>query len=531
MPSFKDSLFYALSMMLILLPSFANACFTVVAGKAATASGRVTLARNSDSKDTRRAKNFTIYATPEGHKLYIGLPYWDLAHSPNSDMAQVATNHHGVSISATQTIQNNQQALALDSPSFTGKGVTEANIPAIVMPKATTAREGIAILGKALETKGMNDSVGFGVLIGDSHEAWYFETLSGHQWVAIRIPDNMYFVAANGPGQIQGYEPLRYTYLFSNYNGINPINFASLHGFAYFENAIFNFRETYGDIQPTTDRIANNIRVAYAQHLLNPNTRPFNQAIVNSHSFPMLLTPEHPIQIKELQQLQASHYEEYPEFDPFLQSTKDKGTRPTYRPVANLRASNAHITEIGEASECHSSFQSEPDYSIANLEYIALGMPTLSFYLPLYYGITTIPSQLQGATNQADSYSLFWQFKKLQVLTFLHDNDKAIPYQFKARQTYINTHYKALYEQIAKKKIELEQNYQIQKDPKLIDTFTEETVDALSHLNQIMIQYFLNRLDIDKRYGLKNDDERNRWFTHLAREQECAYRSQAEVRC
>lgn len=500
------------------LISYANAsCFTIIAGKEATASGKVIIARNSESKDARRAKNLKIYATTEGTKLYIGLPYWDLAFDPSYDMAQVATNRYGVAISATQTIQSNRIALTLDPPTLSGQGVSEPNIPAIVMPHATSAKEGIQLLGKAIQARGVNDGWGFGVLIGDSQEAWYLETLSGHQWVAIRIPDNVYFVAANGAGQIQSYEPNKYNYLLSSYKGADPISFALNTNFAHFENNVFNFRETYGDVQRATNRNNNYVRIAYAQHLLNPSTRPFNQAILNQHAFPMFLTPEHLIQVDEIKTIQSSHYEDYPEFDPYLWSDKSERRPPFYYPIANPRTSNAHITEIGEPLP-------EKDYSLSNLEYIALGMPTLSFYLPIYYGLNTIPKQLMYATDHADNQSLFWQFRKLQALVFWSDPEKNIPFAFKERQAYIYKHYQALYEVVAQKQTQLEQQYQTLKDPKLIDDFTQETVEAVSQLNNQLINHFLVELNIDSQYKIKSDSEQNQWFTRTIREQDCFYR-------
>ncbi|MDP1614871.1 MAG: C69 family dipeptidase, partial [Methylococcales bacterium] len=367
------------------------------------------------------------------------------------------------------------------------------------------------------QARGVNDGWGFGVLIADAQEAWYLETLSGHQWVAVRIPDNKYFVAANGAGQIQGYEPDKYSYLLSSYKGINPITFATNSNFAHFENEIFNFRASYGDVQRATNRNSNYVRMAYAQHFFNPSTQPFNQSVLNQNAFPMLLTPEHPITIEELKTLQASHYQDFPEFDPYLSSVKEESDRPFYYPIANLRTSNAHITEIAAELIDH-------DYAISNLEYIALGMPTISFYLPIYYGLTTIPSQLKGANHKADNRSLFWQFRKLQTLVFWSDPDKHIPFEFITRQAYIYKHYEALYKVIAAKQAQLEQKYAALKDPKLIDTFTQETVDAVSQLNQQLIDYFMHDLDIENQYHLTTTHEQNQWFTRAARQQDCFYR-------
>jgi dipeptidase len=509
--------FIIVTMLNMLFIFDAHACLTIIAGKHATANHKVIIARNSDSKDARRAKNLKIYTLIDGAKIYIGLPYWDLAFDPAYDMAQVATNQFGVSISATQTIQSNRIALTLDPPSGTGKGVSEPNIPSIVMPTSDSAANAIRLLGKAIESRGVNDGWGFGVLIADSKEAWYLETLSGHQWVAIRIPDNVYFVAANGPGQIQEYLPQKYTYLMSNYRDQNPIEFAVNHGIAHYINTTFNFRETFADLQRANNRSSNYVRIAYVQHQLNPSTHAFNAAIINEGTYPMFLQPEHPITLDEVKSIQSSHYEDYPEFDPYIWSYQEDSDHPFYYPIANPRTSNAHLTEIGEPFE-------NGDVSISNVQYIALGMPGLSFYLPIYYGITRIPTRLAGGTNKADEHSLFWQFRKIQTLVFLHDPVKNIPYEFKEREAYVTQQYQKLQQRIFEKQQLLEQTYAATHDTKLIDHFTQETVDEVTQVNEQIIAHFLFKLSIDSSYNISNSPERNTWFTLNMRKQDCFYR-------
>ena len=509
-----------LAASLLVISTHVDACFTLIAGKKATASQKIMLARTSDTNNAQRSKNFKFYLDDDGHILYTGLPYSDVESDPSNDMAQVAMNRYGVAISATQTIKNNPVSLSLDPRTRHDQGITEANIPALVMPTATSAKEAIQILGAAIETVGVKNS-GFGVLIGDHYEAWYLETLSGHQWVAIRIPDTMYFVAANGPVQIQEYEPQTYQYQLSQYNGKDPIRFALDHQIAVYEQGKFNFRLTYGDIQPATDIIGNTIRISYAQHFLSPSSQSFNHDIIlHPVTAPMFLKPDQLISVATVKSLQSSHYRHSPELDPYATKTP----HPLYRSISNVRTSNAHITEIGEPDVNNGS-------SLSHLEYIALGMPSLSVYLPIYYGLTQIPTKLQGSTNTADDNSLFWQFRKLQVLALLFDPEHQIPYDFNSRESYIRAHYKNLNHYIDTAQKKLTKQYMQQPNPQLIDQFTQTIVEAIHHTNQSLISHFLLTLNIDQHYGFTTDDERNRWFTRMAHEQECLYRSQGESQC
>lgn len=493
------------------------ACFSIVAGKEATATLTPLISRTSDSKDARRAKHLKIYRTMSGEKLYLGLPYWDLAIDPSYDMAQLSVNRYGVALSATQTIQSNRMALLLDPPSQTGQGVSEPNIPAIVMPMATSAREGIEILGKAIESRGVNDGWGFGVQLADENEVWYLETLSGHQWVAIRIPDDQYFVAANGPGQIQEYLPDTYDYLMSHYRNRTPIEFAEVYGFAEHEHHIFNFRKSYGDLLHSNNRNNNFIRIAYAQHKLSPSTQPFDRAHIEQGVFPMFLRPDHLIEISDIQNIQSSHYEEFPNFDPYSWSYEETQTTSFYYPIANPRTSNAHVTIV-------KPHLYNNDVNISQIEYVALGMPGLSVYLPIYYGLTKVPTRLSGSTSKADDHSLFWQFRKIQSLVFLSDYAHNIPYDFFNRKKYVQMHYEGLNRTIQTLQKSLEENYQLTQDTRLINEFTQTIVDLVSQKNEQIIAHFIQELHFDDVYQLHNDLDRNLWFAQLLRHQDCFYR-------
>ena len=145
---------------------------------------------------------------------------------------------------------------------------------------------------------------------------------------------------------------------------------------------------------------------------------------------------------EDIQTLQSSHYEDYPELDPYQWPAHDKIQRPFYYPIANPRTSNAHITEITPPL-------SGSDVSISNVQYIAIGMPGFSIYFPFYFGLSHVPAALATGNNKADDISLFWQFRKVQTLVFLSDPDHAIPYDFKERQALVAARYDTLNAHIA----------------------------------------------------------------------------------
>lgn len=73
-------------------------------------------------------------------------------------------------------------------------------------------------------------------------------------------------------------------------------------------------------------------------------------------------------------------------------------------------------------------------------------MPTVSLYIPIYYGLSKLPKALTQATNKVDSSKLFWQFRMLQTLVFLSDSEKNIPFNPAERIDFIQKNYQKMAE-------------------------------------------------------------------------------------
>lgn len=57
------------------------------------------------------------------------------------------------------------------------------------------AREAVENYGKIMETYGSSESNTF--MIADQQEAWYLESYSGHQWCAVKMPEDAVAVFGN----------------------------------------------------------------------------------------------------------------------------------------------------------------------------------------------------------------------------------------------------------------------------------------------------------------------------------------------
>ena len=69
---------------------------------------------------------------------------------------------------------------------YTEDGASEMWISGYIAAVSATAREAVENYGKIMETYGSSESNTF--MIADQTEAWYLESYSGHQWVAVKMP-------------------------------------------------------------------------------------------------------------------------------------------------------------------------------------------------------------------------------------------------------------------------------------------------------------------------------------------------------
>lgn len=107
--------------------------------------------------------------------------------------SEAGTNEKGVSVSSTLTTDMNDKVNAKDPRVATGIG--EYSIADFVLSQASTARQGVQLLGAVIDEEGSQDCNQ--ILIGDATETWIFMQLSGHQWCAVKAPADMVSVNPN----------------------------------------------------------------------------------------------------------------------------------------------------------------------------------------------------------------------------------------------------------------------------------------------------------------------------------------------
>lgn len=383
-------------------------CTSIVVGERATADGSFLIARSADSSSLK-AQHFLVHPAvrhPAG-SLYScrehgGLNDFTHPHPEQSlaftTIANWQTHLHGaagfneagVGLTGTESIFARDDALAID-PYNKIDGISEDDIPDVILARAHSAKEACALLGRIIETQGAAE--GFGVGFIDRRDVWYLETGTGHQWLAQRCPAEQYFASGN-QGRLTDYDPESDQMMASP----TLVSWAREHGFYRPEDGAFNFSAAYTR-NDDRDRTYNDPRVWTMQKRFNPS---LEQAPDDGRRYPVYLTPEKPITPADLMAVMRDHYEGTAH-DPYGHGLN--GAEP-WRPISVFRTYEAHVLQV----------RPQLPQAVGCVLHVAFGMADLSCFMPFYQGFTDIPAHYALGTNRADNLSIYWKFRKLQTL-------------------------------------------------------------------------------------------------------------------
>lgn len=385
------------------------ACTTIIVGSKASEDGSVIIARNVDqqglaaqhfvvhknkknekgSKFHSLANNFS-YPLPHTSLKYTGTPMW---YTNNTSFEEAGINELNVAVSATETIHNSTLGLKFD-PYQANTGINEDSIASVLLPRIQSSKEGVQLLGHIIETQGAAE--GFGVAIADKKHAWYLETASGHQWVAIRIPDNQCLVAANQSRIQQINLNNSSEYLSSP----NLVSFSKAHHLTNSQNNTFNCRNAYAELTPHDSQL-NYPRLARLFKLYSSNVT-YNQ---KKGLFPTLFSPRKPLKILDIIH-GLQDYQQNTSHDPYITQNPDE----KWRPISVFKTLQSHIISINK--------NRLP--SIRGIQYLAMGMSSFSLYVPFFTGLSSTPAEYQKGNNTSDDKSAYWTYRKMQTLVMMN---------------------------------------------------------------------------------------------------------------
>lgn len=241
------------------MPTSALACTQMYMGKNLTADGNTYYGRAEDF-GARYVKHFGIEPAHEPGFKYSSIEsvfeytsnkptyrYTFVRDNPSQwegrydAYSEAGINEKGVSCSATLSTSYNEDAEAAD-PIVEGVGLGEYSYASIILGESANAREGVELIGSLVDEKGVctNDQI----IIADNNETWLFATLSAHQWIAMKLADD---VASLNPN----IGSLNYDVdLNDTENCLHSKDIESMpveKGFAEYTDGKFDVAKTYGE--------------------------------------------------------------------------------------------------------------------------------------------------------------------------------------------------------------------------------------------------------------------------------------------
>ncbi|WP_367297927.1 C69 family dipeptidase [Loigolactobacillus coryniformis] len=386
-----------------------SACTSIMVGKKASLDGATYISRNEDRVVAIHPKRFCVQPAVSGRQATYTSPYNGLTvplpasgyrytATPNVDTSagpneEDGFNEKNVGESATESVYANERVLAYDP--YVKNGLAEDSLTTLVLPFIDSARDGVRYLGDLVAKYGSAE--GNGIQFNDATEVWYMEIVTGHQWVAVRIPDNCYAVAANQIAiqDIDFNDPKNYMWAagiqqFVTTNQLNP------------DANRWNFRHIFGT-DTEKDHHYNTPRVWFAQRYLNPEI----QQDPESAELPFIRKANRKIAVEDIQYILKSHYNET-QYDPLGHGSEHD--KKTYRAIALSRTANSHILQMRAANKG----------AAAGVQWLGYGVPSFCPHVPFFTNVTDTDASYREVTPNLTLTSAYWLYETLAMIVEAH---------------------------------------------------------------------------------------------------------------
>ena len=402
-------------MLLTLFPFQAvSACTGFIIGKDLTTDGSTLYGRTEDLEPNHN-KNFVVRErkynkagdkfVDETNGFSFDLPAVSYKYTAVPDVTpeqgvfdEAGFNEEGVSISATVSASANDNIQKVDP--YVKDGIAESALTSVVLPHVKTAKEGVELLAKIVREKGAAE--GNIVTIADKTGVWYMEILSGHQYAAIKFPDDKYAVFPN-------------TFFLGTVdkNDIeNTILSADLEKIAqdagtYKEiNGSFHVAQSYNPPLAEADRS----RVWSGIKALDPNA----DVQYDDEYFELMHSTSDKLSLRDAMNLQRNRLEGT-DFKPQDQMELDgKGipdktkADPVYKyPISNPNVMEAHIFQLKD---------NLPASTGGGILWLAMGSPRNAPYLPYYGNISNTSQPYQEMSTAYNENSWYWTVSRINDL-------------------------------------------------------------------------------------------------------------------
>lgn len=392
-------------------------CTCLIAGRRATASGRVLLAANDDwdgvpgllahvPRQRHTAGEACLLAggrqIPQAVET-CGYSYTACGYAIGSlDNAWAGgVNDRGVAVAGTG-------ASAFKAVGSAGAWLEPDDIPLLILQRAPSARAGIRMIGELVERYGFTVSGLDGYesaatfAVADPEEGWFLEMVPGARWVAVRVPDGEAGVRINAfcthDADLTDTENVMASPGLAEYardqgwwdGDIRHFDFAAAYGADHSPN------EWGPELDPMNTR-----RRWRAMCLLSGRETPEEAPLYS-------VEPDRPLEPSDFMHILRDVYEGTP---------YDLRTAP-----AAGRYGNPFHDDPASYGLCRhatvASFVADFSRPGPGVMWTALASPAMSCYIPLYTDIDALPAVCSNTEPGAEGApSLFWEWKELGYLT------------------------------------------------------------------------------------------------------------------
>lgn len=395
----------------------ADACTSLLAGKAATADGSTMITYNADS--------YVLYG-----ELYMQ-PAADYPAGTMVDVYEWDTQKYLGQIEQVEhtyaTVGNmNEHQLAIAESTWSSRPelldttaiVDYGSLIYLTLQRARTAREAIEVMTGLVERYGYR-STGESFSIADPNEIWVLEMVSkgmkekGAVWVAIRIPDDCISGHANQSRIHQIPFSDKENCMYSE----DVVSFAREMGYFEGDDSEFSFSNAYAESDYLSYRGCDGRVWAYFNRFASGMSRylPFVMEM-KDETLPLYVKPERKISVRDMQAMMRDHYENTP-----LAMTADEGAGPwespyRYSPLMWKVDSTEYFHERPIATQQTGfSFVAQmrdwlPD-AVGGILWFGVDDAAISVYNPIYCGVKRVPECFRVGNGDMCTFSwtsAFW---------------------------------------------------------------------------------------------------------------------------
>ncbi len=409
------SLLVTILVLFTQLFSYISACTAIIVGKRLTTDGSFIFGRNEDfvtAPDWNKnfkvhekgkhkkgetfkdgANGFTYIFSKDSFK-YISIP--DV--TPEEGIFDEAGfNEYGVMMDATVSASANDEIQKVDP--YVKDGLAESAITTIILPYVKTAREGVNLLADIIKNKGASE--GNSLVIADKNEVWFIEIYSGHEFAAIKYPDDKFSVIPN-------------TYFLGTVDlndkenviaSPNIVKVAKKAGTYVEENGKIHLAKSYAPKFEDNDRSR-----SYSGILsLNPNAK----IKYSDERYDFLQSSDKKISLQDVMKtfrnrLENTNFKPAPR-DQVKKNIKENKIDPVYKySIGNENTVESHIFQIKD----------NLPQNVGGVVWLAMGGTKFVPYVPYYGNITSTYKAYHNTNTKYDSESLYWVANEVNNMMF-----------------------------------------------------------------------------------------------------------------